>query len=88
MDLGFQAATRPPRFNFNLVVARGGWQSHKSVTFDPVATPAINRVDLKQEIGPFSDFLSLSQELEVDWEREVAHVLCSFYVVVVIDKLD
>ena len=88
MDLGFQAATRPPRFNFNLVVARGGWQSHKSVTFDSVAAPAINRVDLKEQIGPLSNFLSLSQELEVDGEREVADVLGPFDVIVVIDKLD
>lgn len=50
MDLGVKGGSWSPGFAFYLVVSRCIWEPHEAVTFNPMSIPAINRVNLHEQI--------------------------------------
>ena len=88
VDLGLQGATWPPSFHLELVIAWLGGEPHKAVALDSVAAPLVDRVDLEEQIWALCHLLRLSQELEVEREGEMAHILGALNVVVIVDQLD
>ena len=88
MDFRLQTTTGAPCLNLNLVIARFGWEPDEAVAFDTVTAPGINRVDLEKEIWSFRNFIILSQKLEVNREREMADILCSFNMIIATNKFN
>ena len=88
VDLGGEGASRSPGLHLKLVVAGLGREPDEAIALDAVSTPAVDGVDLKEQVGALLHLLALSQELEVEREREVTDILRSLHVVCVIDDLD
>ena len=54
-----------PRFSFDLMVSSFLWQSHECVTFNSVPTPAVDWVDLKEDVRSAFQVIVLGYELKV-----------------------
>lgn len=88
MDFALQRSSGSPGLNFQLVITRLLWKSNKTIAFNPMSAPIVNRVNLKQKIRSLVDFITLCQKLEVEREREMAHVLCALHSFVVVNHLN
>ena len=87
MDFTTKRATRPPSFNFNLVVACSLRQSDEGVPLNTMAAPRVDRVDLQKDVGAVDSEIWLDQELQVEREAKVAHVLGALYNFFVLNEL-
>jgi len=77
MDFRVDRTAGSPSFGFNLVIAGFLGQPHECVTFNPVPTPTIDRVDLKKDVRSALKVIVLGYELKVKREAEVTDKVCS-----------
>ena len=71
MDFRVERSAGSPGFGFDLVIAGFLGQPHECVTFNPMPTPTIDRVNLKKDVRSTLKVIVLGYELKVKREAEV-----------------
>ena len=71
MDFRVERSAGSPGFGFDLVIAGFLRQPHECVTFNPMPTPTIYRVNLKKDVRSALKVIVLGYELKVKREAEV-----------------
>lgn len=72
VDFRVERSAGSPGFSFDLVIAGFLGEPHECVTFNPMPSPTIDRVNLKKDVRSALKVIVLGYELKVKREAEVA----------------